>query len=321
MIEKRSDVLLQPRDINVLRDLFECRVMSLAHVTALHFEGKKEAAKKRVQKLKDAGLIRERPRAIGEPSLLHLTKGGFQRLRDAGQISRFPNIGVSAFEKRSQVSEATLRHELEVMDVRVALVKALFERPALSIAEFSTWPTLNQFTAIHESSAVGRKEIVVKPDGFLRIREAAEDGTYEHMFFIEVDRSTESLEVLAQKAFCYLHFYQQGGMALRFGARREEFRDFPFRVLAVFQSEERRNNVAERLLRNNPPLMTQVWLSTMAEIRENPLSPIWIRPKDYAETMGANASHHLHANENTIYRRNVLRDLKARDTVPKSVLL
>jgi len=49
-------VQLQPRDFELLRGLFESRVMTLAHVSALYFDGKREMAKKRVQKLKAAGL-------------------------------------------------------------------------------------------------------------------------------------------------------------------------------------------------------------------------------------------------------------------------
>lgn len=53
---------LQDRDFAVLRGLFESRVMTTEHATALYFDGKVEAAKKRLQKLKTAGFITERPR-------------------------------------------------------------------------------------------------------------------------------------------------------------------------------------------------------------------------------------------------------------------
>jgi hypothetical protein len=50
-------ISLQDRDIDLLRGLFECRVMTTDHATALYFDGKSEAAKKRLQKIKAAGLI------------------------------------------------------------------------------------------------------------------------------------------------------------------------------------------------------------------------------------------------------------------------
>jgi len=40
---------LQERDFALLRGLFESRVMTAAHIASLYFDGKKEAAKKRLQ--------------------------------------------------------------------------------------------------------------------------------------------------------------------------------------------------------------------------------------------------------------------------------
>jgi hypothetical protein len=274
-------VALQERDFEILLGLFECRVMTLSHITGLYFGGKSEAAKKRIQKLKAGGYLWERTRRIGDPSVLHIGKKAYTALQTHGRLTAFPNIGLAAFDKRAQVSALTLRHELEVIEVRAAFFEAVRKQPQLSIVEFGTWPALHQFTAHHTSSQFGRRELTVKPDGFIRIREAATDGTFEHMFFLEVDRSTETQEIIAQKAACYLSYYQSGGLALRFGKEREDFKDFPFRVLMVFRNQERRNNAAERLLQNNPPILTQVWLATLPDVNIAPLEEIWLRPRDY----------------------------------------
>lgn len=50
-------VLLQDRDLSLLRGLFESRIMTAEHVAALFFIGSREAAKKRLQKIKAASLI------------------------------------------------------------------------------------------------------------------------------------------------------------------------------------------------------------------------------------------------------------------------
>ena len=288
---RNHGVELQERDLDILVSLFECRVMNLAHITSLFFAGKTEAAKKRVQKLKAGGFLRERKRRIGDPSVLHIGTKAFAALRESGKLDRFPATNMSAFEKRGQVSDLTLRHELEVMEVRMAFVRAVRETQHLSILEFTTWPALCQFTARYISPTLGRREALIKPDGFIRIHEKTSEGTFEHIFFLEVDRSTESQEVIAQKAVCYLDFYQSGGMALRLGANPEEFRQFPFRVLMVFKSEERRNNAAQRLWKNNPPILTQVWLSTHSEVFRNPLGQIWIRPSDHMASLRGTECH------------------------------
>src|SRR6266481_7109268 len=104
---------LQERDFQILVGLFECRVMSLRHVCDLHFQGRMESAKKRLQKLKAADLVRERTRRIGDPSILQLTKKAFLALREDGRLDSFPTLPLGWMEKRAQVSELTLRHELE----------------------------------------------------------------------------------------------------------------------------------------------------------------------------------------------------------------
>ena len=69
------------------------------------------------------------------------------------------------------------------------------------------------------------------------------------------------------------------------GAERSAYKEFPFRVLMVFKSAERRNNTAERLLQNNPPILTQACLATLAEVTANPLGAIWFSPADYRDAV------------------------------------
>jgi hypothetical protein len=69
---RKNSRRLQLRDYELLRSLFECRMMTLAQAAALHFEGKYEAASKRVQALKAARYIGDRRKQVGAPSLLYL---------------------------------------------------------------------------------------------------------------------------------------------------------------------------------------------------------------------------------------------------------
>jgi hypothetical protein len=165
------------------------------------------------------------------------------------------------------------------MDVKAAFHAALDGHHQFSVHQFCTWPQLYEFTAVRP---VHGAEVLVKPDGFVRIHES-EDGSkgYFREFFLEVDRSTERQDILADRAACYVDFYRSGGFAVRNGAPRSDYSQFPFRVLMVFKSAERRNNTAERLLNCNPPILSQVCLTTLAEVTTNPLGPIWIEPKDY----------------------------------------
>lgn len=272
------------RDFAVLRGLFESRVMTTAHIAALYFSGKREAAKKRLQKIKAAGLVSERKRRVNEPSVLFLTRKGFSLLCDENLLAEFPPLSAAAFEKRADVSELTIRHELEVMDVKAAFYSALLKSQRFSIAEFSTWPRLHEFKAMRPG--YDGTEVVVKPDGFIRIQEKEKDGgVSEHTFFLEVDRSTETQETLVSRAGCYLDYYKSGGFAEASGAAKSDYKEYPFRVLIVLKTAERRNNTAQRLLQSNPPIFTQTYLSTFAKVATNPLGKIWIRPIDYRETV------------------------------------
>jgi hypothetical protein len=295
---------VQDRDLALLRGLFESRVMTAAHIAALYFDCKK---------IKAAGLISERKRRVNEPSVLFLTHKGHARLTERGAISDFPRLSPTAFEKRADVSRLTIRHELEVMDVKAAFNSALKNSEKFSIAEFSTWPLLHQFRAVRPGHET---EVLVKPDGFIRIHQKEQDGgVSEHTFFLEVDRSTETQSTLVNRATCYLDYYKSGGFAVANNALRSAYKEFPFRVLFVLKSAERRNNTAKRLLQANPPIRTFVYLSTFDEVLKNPLGKIWVRPTDYREALGLAAiSDQLRQNA---YRYSANRQILTKQNIQK----
>ena len=271
-------VQLRPRDLELLSGLFESRVMTLAHLSTLYFDVHHEAAKKRVQKLKRAGYLRERPRRVNEPSILTLASRGIDMLSANGHLAGYPQFDRPFLEKRMQVSPLTLRHELEVIDVKAAMVSAIRATSNFSVSEFSTWPAIHEFRAQRHDGQI----VLVKPDGFIRVEERETDHAIsEHTFFLELDRSTESLDILAGKADCYRDFYRRGGLALKHGQPATEFDQFPFRVLFVLKSSDRQQNIAQRLLALSPPILTQVWMTTLGELLDDPLGRVWLRPVDF----------------------------------------
>ncbi len=312
-----ATISIQERDLELLRGLYESRLMTLAHAAALHFDGKAEAAKKRVQRLKAAGLIRERPRRPYEPSVLFLTRLGFLTLDSRGLLTTYPQLRALGFEKRAHVKDLTLRHELQVMDVKAAITTSVRTSGEFEIAEFSTWPALHAFRVEQPTNTV-----TVKPDGFIRIREHTNrTDVYEHSFFLEVDRSTETQETLALKARCYRDYYRSGGFALKHGRSRQDFESFPFRVLMIFQNTERRNNVAERLLLLVPPILTQVWLSTFSEVLSNPLNNVWVQPADYRRANANMVFDPSQRQKQRWYTRSAAREAFIEEHIQKCALL
>lgn len=272
----------QDRDLTILQGLFECRVMSSEHIAALYFNGSKDAGNKRLIKLKAEGLIRERARRANELSILFLTQKGFAVLREKGKLAEYSHIPQSSLVQREPVADFTLQHELEVMDVKAALYAGISKNEEFKIVEFSTWPLLYQFEISHPGS--GGTKIPVKPDGFIRIqRKISDTEALEYSFFLELDRSSEVQNRLLTRGRAYLRYYTSGGFAERNGAPRSAYKNYPFRVLMVLQNANRRNNTTEVLLRGNPPVYNQTWLTTLAEIKADPLGDIWICPYRYRE--------------------------------------
>lgn len=312
-------VQLQDRDFSLLLSLFESRVMTASHLSTICFEGKREYAKKRLQKLKTAGLIGERTRRSNEPSILSLTRKGFGLLNIRGHLAGYPPLARTAFDARTSVSELTLRHELEVMDVKAALHGALFKSEQFSILQFSTWPLLCQFEVARATDGVVAP---TKPDGFIRIHEK-EEGTkgFAYDCFLEVDRSSEVQDTLVAKADCYREYYKSGAFAARNGASPRDFKAFPFRVLMIFKTAERRNNTAERLLAHSPPILTQVWLTTHADLTADPLGPIWVLPADFRKVIMGSQFDGQRPKQGFGYRRQGEREAFIESNVRKRRLL
>jgi hypothetical protein len=301
------------RDVEILRGLFECRILTVEQIAALYFEDRQEAARKRIWKLKKAHLVRERPRRAYEPAVLFLSRRALRCLIERGHIADYPKFSIAAFEKRTRVSPLTLRHEIEVNNVKAAFAKALRLANGLQLAQFSTWPTLFQFWGYTRRG----QPVRVQPDGFLRIRQ----GEKEHSFFLEVDRSSETHWRIAEKIECYLDFYRRGGLAIRNGRPKDDYKEFPFRVLLIFQNAERRNNAAERLIAHQPSILSIAVLTTIDEVRANPLDPIWIRPRDYRAVTNGTPYDAISASDSAIYRRSAERDIWIEKMVIHHVLI
>lgn len=314
-----SRIELQGRDIDLLRGLFESRIMTAGHVAMLYFGGKREYTKKRLQKLKAAGFISERKRRVNEASILFLTRKAFSLLNREGHLSGLPQLGANSFEARANVSALTILHELEIMDVKTAFHAALAGNEKFTLRDFSTWPLMNQF----ETSRPGlTSNGLVKPDGFLRIHET-ETGTtgFLHECFLEVDRSSEIQDTLVGKASCYLDYFRSGGFAVRNGATCADFKSYPFRVLIVLKSTERRNNTAARLIQNNPPLLTLTWLTTLEEATSDPLGAIWVQPKAYRDITAGTPFDPERQLPSGVYRRQPERETFVESKIKKIKLL
>jgi hypothetical protein len=275
------NVMLQDRDVSLLLDLVESRVLSLDHVRTLFFPDKNDMAKKRVQRLKSAGFLTERPRRIGEPSILHLTWKGYLALRKGGHVGDDSQLSPKTFARRMAVSDTTLAHELMIGDVRTSFIAAIRKHKQFEQLDFDVWPRHYDFTVSR-----GHGSVPVKPDGHVRFIEKRSDEEVEYDCFLEVDTGTETQGRLVEKCLNYREYLRSGGYAVFCGGKREEPRTYPFRVLVVCGNEKRRDNLAERLLQVHPPFSTMVLITTQAECVRDPLGDIWMTVAAYRESTG-----------------------------------
>lgn len=195
------------------------------------------------------------------------------------------------------------------------LSRARFRRADLQLSSLCIHSNRLQFTI--PARTPGQHTQTVRPDGYFRL---TAPGSLPLDYFLEVDCSTEALRVLVEKARGYRSFYRAGGFARRCGGSPVDFNKYPFRVLMVFMTAERRNNVAELLLHDRPPIRSQVLLATFAEAISDPFGPIWITPEAYRHALGSKMPTVPHAKRRP-YRRPSARDALVEARVEKVSIL
>jgi hypothetical protein len=102
------------------------------------------------------------------------------------------------------------------MDVKTTFAQAMRERPNLSLAEFTTWSKFIEFNAFHPATGASSRQSRTASFGFMRSNPMVAKS--ENMYFLKVDRSTETLDRPVNGTLCYLQFYKRGGLAERFGS-------------------------------------------------------------------------------------------------------
>lgn len=191
---------LSERDERLLRDLARLRVASASQLIRLHFAEGTEIGRQRrgqaaLRRLTQDGYLDRLPRRIGGPgsgSARFVYQLGYrgQRLVRPGSRARTPG----------DVSYPFVLHGVAVSEVVVQLVEA--ERAGrgrdLRVeTESDVWR--------HFVDGSGRP-VVLKPDLGVRLQVEG----IERAWFVEVDRSTESLTAVGRKAGQYLRYWRSG---------------------------------------------------------------------------------------------------------------
>jgi hypothetical protein len=214
-------IYIQERDKRIFNELEECNFLTVSQLALLCFEGKKEAAKKRLQKLSREGLLRRNDMGFGLQSIYTLTK-------DAIALDPKPYR-----HRRNLLPKPVfLRHELFVRDFRALLLTR-------GIQEFGGAAIENcSINAHFLAFRCPRGRIL--PDGYFEVQSPFE-GTSS--FFFEIDRGTESQSIIAARIIGYRYFLKSGMFAKRIASHAVSSNGDSFRVLFVFHSLRRMNAV------------------------------------------------------------------------------
>jgi len=255
------NLVLQQRDFAILTEIGLSPACSRAQIARHFFHGSTEAAKKRLQRLIQAGLIiRNDESALGR-SVLRITKNGADVIstRSPGNWRTRP------------VSAHMLRHELLLADCLSSLkgsAEARNQLTEISLAE-------DEVTFGIDCETHSRHETVT-PDAVVTLR-----GEQIDYLFLEIDRSTESQSHLIHLAEQYRIHHRSGSLKLmpaaEHGVRPRE------RVLFIMLSAERLNTTG-RLLRNFTAIRTLVWLCLADDFISDPVNAKWRCPIDFNDS-------------------------------------
>jgi hypothetical protein len=229
---------LSERDLAIVRQVAELRLMNARQIQALHFptnEHGSESAATRARQRVVARLCRDRlltplqrrvggVRAGSAGLVLALGLAGQRVLADGGTRRR-------AYEPTLRFFDHTLAVSQLAVDLSVAPRLGLMELLSFQ-AEPDCW---------REFAGVGGGRRLVRPDAFVSLG----IGEYVLDWFCEIDRATESLPVIVRKCRLYADYYQSGTEQ----ARNDSGGVFP-RVCWVVPDERRAERLREAIARD-----------------------------------------------------------------------
>ncbi len=248
---RKNGIILQERDLGLLRDLGVMRVIDREQSKCVGGFGSTTRANTRLLALTRAGLLRRfyiGSETGAKKALYTLTPEG-ARLGGAAQP------GLRRKSNTVLVADFFVTHQLFVNEIYCYLK---YREIPLPEVRFLRWVSFREPIA-PETSLI--------PDGYVEV--AQREITVSA--FVEVDLGTEPRSVWRKKVQEYLRYAVAGNAAQQFGTAQ-------FRVLVVTNSEARLAS-----LRNTTAAETQkiFWFTTFDSIKRKGFwSEIWLRPSE-----------------------------------------
>jgi len=246
-------IILQARDLHLLRELSEMRVIDREQAKIVAGFGSTSRANARLLALVNAGMLRRffLGSGGGRKALYALSKKGAQAAQVAFRGPRRPH---DAF----LVADYFVGHQLAVNAIYCSLKYGVV--PA-SQATFHRWRSFTEPVV---------PEICLIPDGYVELMTPQGIAAC----FLEVDLGHESQTIWKRKAEHYVE------LALS-GKYQEHFRNERFRVLVIANSVRRLHSI-----RSTVSTITQkiFWFATLESVPNDFFARVWFRGGDSQPT-------------------------------------
>lgn len=228
---------LSPRELAVIHTLDTVRLGSARQLERLHFIAGSSLSNARrcratLERLTAGRLLARLERRVGGRAA---GSAGFVYTLDvAGQhLVRRLATGGGRIQRPTTPGLAFVTHTLAVTELFVRLTEAE-RRGELELLEFASEPACWRHFA-----GPGGGRVSCKPDAFVRVGL----GDYADSWFVEVDRATESLGVIARKLDFYRAYWASG---------REQQRGGVFPGVLVLVPDERRQSALVTVVCRQP---------------------------------------------------------------------
>lgn len=277
------------RDLEILKAVYRYRLMIRSQIERLLFSSssdqvpKDTRAKTRLRLLTQHRYLNQiiRPTYSSEgskPLIYRLA------LKSAQLFAQYTGIPFNQFnywrkrddlkKRKTKVRDWFLEHGLALTDIRIAIDQAVVKN-GFSIEEerddfdFKTAQDWDRVKITFPGK--GLEEVRINPDYLMRLRTPKGKAH----FFLEVDRSTETISKTWQKKILgYKKFILSGDFTKRYGGSRS------LRILTTTPSLERAQNLAKAAETYGPKEASQIfWFATKDDVTtKDPLTfPIWLR--------------------------------------------
>jgi hypothetical protein len=232
-----SGMQIQPRDIEILKDLADYRFLNTEQIIALHGESHRNI-KLRLQKLFHNGFV---DRVGQHPSYPrpqgHMVYGLSNRAANllAEHFPDFERKNIDWLTKNKETSQKYIAHRLMISNFRVVLNLALRQHEGVSLFRWWQGKVLKDYVIVHDKKI---RKVPIVPDGLFTL----EDANNAMDFFVEADQSTMDLKRMFWKMRAYWEWYCRWDK--RNGEPYNQKLDVgPFRVLMLCKTEDRKENL------------------------------------------------------------------------------